>query len=182
MRYLCFQDTLTRPSIERLLSSLRGANGPKGLYVDSPGGEFEHFSVLGPAIERQHIVTLAGNVRSAAIILFLLGHQRYAQPDSTFFFHQVHTLVKGTTVNLCDLEETAEYEQWLSAYRREHLQEWRRQMRMAQTWFVNFIAEKTGLSPGVFQNLMRAEATLSVREAMRYGIVHRVQEERPTFV
>jgi ATP-dependent protease ClpP protease subunit len=148
--------------------------GTHFVVVDSPGGRFEFFSVVGPAIERRGITMLAGNVRSAAVILYLLGHRRLAFQDSVFFFHEVRTLVDGAEITLTDLEEVEEYASRMRADHREHFEEWGHQMRTAQAWFVRFIAEQTRVPPDVFLNLMREEATLNAREAMHLGIVHEI--------
>ena len=112
---LVFQTLVRKKSVEGLLEALKRANAPRQVYVDSPGGSFEFFSTLGPAISRRGITTLSGNVRSAAIILFLLGHTRRAFPNSTFFFHEVRTLVgPHGEITIADLEEVQEYEQEMS--------------------------------------------------------------------
>ncbi len=177
--YLCFNAEISRSTVERLLVRLRSANSPNRVYVSSPGGTFDFFSVLGPAIQRQGIVTLSGDVRSAAVILFLLGHVRQALPDATFFFHEVRTFVgQGGQVTVADLEDAEEHERIMSAEGRDAYQEWRRGMKMAQAWFTHFISAQTGFPASTFLNLMRAEATLSAREAVRYGIVHEIVPAR----
>lgn len=179
MRYISFQTTIDRWSVEDLMNELNRANAPRGVFVNSPGGQFEFFSTIGPQIQRRGITTLAGEVSSAAVILYLLGHERRALPSSTFFFHEVRTLVdEAGTITLTDLEGIREFEREMSGRKREALQHWYQQMALAQRWFVHFIQERTGLSSGVFLNLMRSEATLSASDALRYGIVHRVHEER----
>lgn len=177
-----FRGEVSRESVEMLMERLRKGDTPPRVLVDSPGGTFEFFSVLGPALSRQGFRAFSGDVRSAAVVLFLLGRRRYATPSSTFFFHDVRTIVEPDLhLTLCDAEEAMdrarEIERQLPGRDREHLQEWLRQMRMAQGWMLSFIQERTGLNAGVFANLMHAEATLSGREALRYGIVHRVISE-----
>lgn len=175
MQFVAFEGVITHPAVEDLLRHFGKANPPAGVYVNSPGGSFEFFSVLGPAIKRKDIATISGNVRSSAIILALLGAKRYALPDATFFFHEVRTLVTdGNAVTVCDLEEALEYEDWMSGHQRESLEEWRHRMQQAQAWFLDFLSRETGVSVPTFLNLMRHEETLTVREAIRYGIVHEV--------
>ncbi len=177
--YLCFDREICKSTVETLLTKLRSANSTNRVYVSSPGGTFDFFSVLGPAIQRQGIVTLSGDVRSAAVVLFLLGHVRQALPDATFFFHEVRTFVgQGNQITVADLEHAEEYERMMSAEGQEAYQEWRQSMKMAQAWFARFISTQTGLPASTFLNLMRAEATLSAREAVRYGIVHEIVPAR----
>ena len=171
--FILFDRFVSRRSVEGLLTELRMPGAPSGVFVDSPGGHFEFFSVLGPAIERKGITMLAGDVRSAAVILFLLGHDRQVVPDSSFFFHEVRTLVRGEEITIADLEAVEEYTEEMSGRPKEEYQEWVRQMNSAQDWFVEFISRKTGLSRSLFLNLMRSEATLSSGEAIHYGIANR---------
>lgn len=182
MRLVHFQQDISGSAIDDLLVKLKMANAPDGVYVDSPGGEFKFFATMAPAIERRGIITLAGDVRSAANILYILGHNRYATEDSTFFFHEVRALVSGQDITICDLELVLEFQEYMQAEHREEFEEWLRQMKMAQGWFQEFIAKRTDLRPGVFADLMRANATLDAREAMRHGIVHRITSEKPVLV
>lgn len=175
MNVLYFDQEIDRRSIERLLVRLKSANAPRRVLVDSPGGEFEFFSVLGPAIERRGIITMAGDVKSAAVILFLLGQTRQALPDSEFYFHEVRAHVRGEgEITISSLEEFEEYERKMSGGRREAYQQWKRNMKAAEAWFLDFMSQRTGLRPAVFQNLMRKEVTLSARDAVHYGIVHEI--------
>jgi ATP-dependent protease ClpP protease subunit len=182
LKYIPFQTPIDRLSVEGLMTQLNQANAPRIVFVDSPGGEFEFFSVVGPQIQRRGITTLAGEVASAAVILYLLGHERLALPSSTFFFHEVRTLVnENGAVTLTDLQSVREFEREMSGQKREVLQHWYNQMALAQRWFIHFIHERTGLSSNVFLNLMRSEATLSASDALRYGIVHRVRQDQEVF-
>ncbi len=176
MNLLPFRRRINRESVEEVLVALKNANAPEGLYVDSPGGAFECFSVLGPAIARRGIITLAGDVRSAAVILHLLGYYRLALPDATFFFHEVRTLVGPgeEEVTICDLQYVLEVQEKMQAEKREALEEWLRRMRMAQSWFLDFLARHTDVPASTFLDLMRNNATLSAQEAKRYGIVHAI--------
>lgn len=175
MEVIDFKERIGKRTVERLVRTLRVAGAPRKVFVHSPGGEFEMFSVLGPVIERQGITTLAGDVRSAAVVLYLLGHKRLAFPDSTFFFHEVRTLVhSGEGITITNLEEVEEYSHYMYGRDREEYQDWKRQMRFAQQWFIGFISQKTGMRPDVFLNLMRSNATLDARQAVAYGIAHKV--------
>ncbi len=175
MRVFNFDYEIDRTSINRLIRRLRTSEPPTHVLVDSPGGEFDFFSTLGPAIERRGITTLAGDVRSAAIILYLLGYNRQSFPDSTFFFHEVRAHVaSGGQITLTDIEEFEELEVKMSGEPREKYEEWKRNLQFAQFWFVDFITRKTGVSSSVFLSLMRGEATLSARDAVHYGIAHEI--------
>lgn len=175
MEFIRFEREIRKSTIEQLLAKLRLANAPRTVYISSPGGSFEFFATLGPAIAQQGITTLSGNVYSAAIILFLLGHKRVAFPDATFFFHEVRSLVGSMgEITIADLEEIHDYEMYMEGQSRELLQAWRNNMKAAQSWFLRFLSDTTRVSTSTFLDLMRNEATLSAREAMRYNIVHEV--------
>lgn len=175
MRFYNFQTQITPATVEAMMKALRNVNGPDAVFVSSPGGQFEFFSVLGPAIQRRGLTMLAGDVRSAATILFMLGSHRLALPDSTFFFHEVRAVVgPSLCIALTDLQELREMHRRMQAEHREHLEEWVQAVRNAQGWFLDFMRQATGLLPSIFLDLMRANATLSAAEAIRYGIVHHI--------
>jgi ATP-dependent protease ClpP protease subunit len=186
--YIPFECEISRNSIEALLTTLRKTDAPQpqGVHIHSPGGEFEFFSELAPAIERRGIVTLTEEARSSAVLLALLGHRRQAMPKATFFFHEVRAFFRvpeapgqEISMTVSDLDTLFEYEEEvISALKREQIAEWRRRTVSAQDWFVGFMGQKTGLAPGVFRNLMKANATLSAREALRYGIVHEIMPDK----
>lgn len=168
--------------VENLIDQLHQANaGPhQQVWIRSNGGQFEFFSILGPTLNRFGFTSVGCDVRSAAIILHLLGHRRIALPSANFFFHEVRTLVKGVgVITLCTMEEILDQEArlWKDGTRCEVVQEWYRQMRNAQSWFLSFVGQQTGMSSPIFLNLMRDNAVLNAREAVRYGLVHKIMSE-----
>ncbi|MCB9798520.1 ATP-dependent Clp protease proteolytic subunit [Candidatus Nomurabacteria bacterium] len=176
LRLFPFFDEITAEGVFTVLRALLSVNPPNGIYVNSPGGRFDFFSSLGPAIERQGIITLSQDVSSAAVLLTLLGHKRYAFGDSTFYFHEVRAMIGDPLdeITICDIETVIDEQERIEAEDRENLEEWLFQMRVAQSWFLQFIARRTGVRPAVFLDLMRQEATLNAREAVHYGIIHEV--------
>ncbi len=127
-----FQGKISMSAIENLVADMREEILP-WVYVNSPGGEFEFFSAIGPAIQRRGIVTLSGNVRSAAVILYMLGHKRYALRDSSFLFHKVRVFAGPLgAVTVSDADNFEQYEHLMSDKGREEYQEWRRSMHTAQ--------------------------------------------------
>lgn len=179
MRLMAFQGDVSRNRVVHVLEQLGNTPAPDGIFVNSKGGEFEFFSVLGPALQKRAIVTLAGNVESAAVMLFLLGHRRYALPDATFFFHEIYTVSDaGGMVTIADLNGYMEREREMGKKGSETHQEWLRGMRMAQSWFADFVGQRLNLRPAVILDLMRQEATLEARDAVRYGLVHRIIPHR----
>jgi ATP-dependent protease ClpP protease subunit len=178
VKYLCFEEKISEETVDGLLLSLQRPDAPQCVYVSSPGGRFDFFSSRAPSIERRGIITLAGDVYSAAIILFLLGRSRRAFPSATFFFHEVRTLINGHAVTICDVEMVRRYfEDEVMAEKREVIEEWLRRMRAAQGWFLSFMKEQTGIPTATLLNFMRSKATLSAREALHYGIIHEIVPE-----
>lgn len=177
MKIIPFRSEISVPAIENLVTELREDVLP-WVYVDSPGGQFEFFSAIGPALQRRGIVTLGGNVASAAVILYLLGHQRYALPSTRFMFHEVRVFGGPLgTVTLSGVDAFEEYEKEMSDKGREAYQEWRRQMHTAQDWFADFVSNRVGINSGFFHGLMRKEATIDADEAKFYGLVHEILPE-----
>lgn len=174
MSYHTFEGRVCKEKVEQVLLDLSKANSPQEIFVNSPGGKFEFFQVLGPAIERRGLTTISGRVASSAVILYLLGWSRKAYEDASFYFHEVRAVVDGRSVTVCNLSDAIEYERRASARGREILEEWLRQTRTAQSWFLAFVCERTGLSKSTLLDLMAHEVTLDIRDAVRYGIVHGV--------
>lgn len=182
MRLFAFMGEISEQRIERLLAELRSESCHTGLFVHSPGGTFDFFSRLGPAIARRGITTFAGNVESAAVLLYLLGHKRIAHPRSTFLFHEVRAFpsgLNGGPVTITNLEAFEDYRKQMSREGRNFYDTWLSGMRDAQRWFARFMREHTDVDAGVFLELMHAETRLSAHEAMRCGIVHKVTDRVP---
>jgi ATP-dependent protease ClpP protease subunit len=177
VRIIPFAERITLPAIEGLVYNLKDDILPT-VYVDSPGGQFEFFSAIGPALQRRGITTLAGNVRSAAVILYILGYQRYATERSQFLFHEVRVYSRiGGGITLSDIESFEQYDKFMSGQGREAYQEWRRQMWAAQNWFARFLSNNVGIESGFFLKLMQKEVVMSADEAMYHGIVHKILPE-----
>lgn len=182
MRLLTYTGEITEGRVELLLQELRRESGQTGLFVHSPGGTFDFFSRLGPAIARRGITTFAGDVESAAVLLYLLGHRRVAHPQSTFLFHEVRVFpagLKGGPITVTDLKGFEEYRERMSREGREFYDAWLCEMQNAQRWFASFLRAQTDVNAGTFLELMHADTRLTAHEAMRLGVVHHVTERIP---
>lgn len=179
MQVIPFTGEISRVKVERLLVSLQAHYGKGCVLLDSPGGKFEFFSQLAPPLARAGFVSVGARVASAAIVLQLLGRERLALPDSTFFFHEVRTIIgEDGEVSVYDIERALDIEREMKErwgiHQREFVEHWHRQLVDAQSWMLSFIAKQTGFSSGRFISLMRNNVTLSAHEAMQYGVVHRI--------
>jgi ATP-dependent Clp protease protease subunit len=93
--YLGFNAAIDRKSAEQIIAVVNTArqNGyPEiNLCMSSIGGILEQtyylFNLLS-SMPVKFITWNIGNIQSAAVILFLVGEERYATASSTFFFHQ----------------------------------------------------------------------------------------------
>lgn len=182
MRFLTYTGEITEQRVERLLTELRRDTDKTGLFVSSPGGTFNFFSRMAPAITRRGLTTFAGTVESAAVLLYLLGHRRIAHPASTFLFHEVRVFphgLAGGPVTVTDAERFEEYRDHMSREGRERYEAWLSAMHDAQRWFAHFLREHTDIHAGVFLELMHENTRLTAEEALRYGIVHKVTERVP---
>ncbi len=174
-RVIRFHGPINHTAVRTVLRRVREPDAPRIVHVNSDGGTFDFFSVLGPAVARQGLTMMSGYVASAAVILYMLGHRRLATADAQFFFHEVRALGNGVDgVMICDIDQALYEEERIEADQREFLEEWRRQMRAAQAWFVEFLARRLDMPPSTILQLMRSEATLDARDALRYGIVHQI--------
>jgi hypothetical protein len=105
------------------------------------------------------------------VILYMLGHRRLATADAKFFFHEVRALGNGVDgVMICDLEEALYEEERIEADQREFLEEWRRQMRAAQAWFVEFLARRLDVPPSDPATHAQAGGHPRRADALRYDI------------
>jgi|GEM_PF-4678594 len=179
MKDVNFFHEVSLGAVKDLLSGLQKDGGGQRVWIRSPGGTFEFFSVLAPPLMRQGFTSVGCDVRSAAVVLYLLGHRRFVLPNGIFFFHEVRAIAHtGEIITVCDLDRAIEWEKERQrALRREFLEEERRNMRNAQDWVLAFISEQTGMPRSTFLSLMRAEAILSAREAVHYGLAHRIVSE-----
>ena len=171
-----FDGPIYQSKIAELIRCLQEVPVAQKVMINSPGGTFEFFSVLGPALQRQGFTSIGLDVRSAAITLYLLGHRRYALPEAMFFFHEVRAITPHGVISICDLERALEYEKEISESR-ENVEERLLGLRNAQSWMLSFMRERTGLPTSVFLDLMRNEVVLSAKEAVHFGLVHRVVSE-----
>ena len=175
MRLIHFATDVTESTVEDLVTALRSPNAPRTVLIDSKGGHFMFFSTLGPAILRRGITTVSGDVRSSAISLYLHGQRRLAYPDAQFRFHEVHFDVPGWGLaTLTDIEREEEDFLRLQGKAREEAEEFVHGLRVAQSWLMNFMSERTGARPHVFEDLMRRNAMVNAREAVRLGLVHEI--------
>ena len=174
---LFFEGAVDNTSLENLLDSLSSSNSPRLVYVNSPGGKIDHLMPLVPAIEAKKIITAGDAVGSAAVILFLLGYPRYAFPESSFYFHKVSggdgMIETWTDIEVQRILKSKELSEEVLLF----FKEWFRDIRNAQSWVIDFMSEKTGTSKEVFTKLMDNEITLSIREAIQFGLVHKVLQK-----
>ncbi len=172
-RDIDFSGDITPDRVKDLLNNLRGHPVGRRVWISSAGGAFECFSIYGPPIQRIGFISIGAKVESAANILYLLGHNRLALSDSHFFFHEVRAVIRNRSITLTTVEDALDYEREISR-RHEGVEELLRQMRNAQDWYISFICQRAKITKAALTSLMRAEATLSAREAVRYGIAHRI--------
>jgi ATP-dependent Clp protease protease subunit len=93
--YLGFNAAIDRKSVEQIIAVVNTArqNGYSeiNLCMSSVGGILDqtyYLSNMLSAMPIRFITWNIGNIQSAAVMLFLVGEERYATAGSTFFFHQ----------------------------------------------------------------------------------------------
>jgi len=179
MRHINFSEDVSPRAIGSLLAKLQKDGRGQQVWINSDGGTFEFFSVLAPQLLRQGFTAVGCDVRSAAIILYLLGSRRYVLPDAVFFFHEVRAITKdGMIITVCDFDEAVDWaKEREMSLRRELLEEERRRMKNTQSWMLSFISEQSGIPQSTFLSLMRSEATISASEAVHYGLARRIVSE-----
>jgi len=168
---ICFDTAISQDSVEHLLTYLRSANSSDTILIDSPGGTFDFFSVLGPAISRLGVTTVANRVYSAASILFALGRERIVHPESEILFHEVRVMtLDGRHITVGNADDLEALHNDMRKRPTEEFEEWRRQMHNAQDWFIRFMARHTKCSAHRIRYFIEHDAVLTGEEAYRYGI------------
>jgi len=155
-----------------------------GVAISSPGGTMNSFMDEAVALIDQRFTALGLTIGSLAVDYYLCASTRLALPDSTFFVHHPKF---GE-----DDEDGQTLEQLLWRYevsralietgqaseraRKSHNQLIRVILGTAecQHFGVRWVAKRTGLEPGVVDQLMRDEVTLTASEALQLGFVHHI--------
>lgn len=178
MPYYVYDEPISKARITELLGHLQSVDSPRGVLIHSPGGPFTFFPELASAFDSQEIVTLADSVASSAIIMYLLGTRRLAFPSSMFYFHEVHATIplKGdrSNITISDLSYLEECSRMAQEAESSLYEGWLRDLEDAQSWYLAFMADRTGIDTPLFLNLMQNNAVLTAREARDYGIVHEI--------
>ncbi len=174
------------PFLVRLVQ--RGAYS--GFDIVCAGGDIECFPEESAALIGQRFPTLAsGYVGSLAVHFFLCGELRLATPNSHFGLHHARIVsLDGTEETLDDLVRQREINDTLLRSGRLRLvnQRMRRTQGFLQAkirfladhhhFAIHWYARRTGLAPGIVDQMMRDKVMLSPAEALRLGFVHRIVE------
>lgn len=173
MRDIDFFTSISGFSVQNLLGKL-DCPGEQRVWINSPGGTFEFFSVLAPPLIRKGFTAIALEVASSANVLYLLANNRYAVPDATFYFHEVLMVGCRGVITICSAEEAVERARETAGRNLEEAMETLRRLRTGQDYFLDMVSSRTGLQKSVFLSLMRGDITLTAKEAVRYGIVREI--------
>lgn len=163
----------------------RGEAG--GVVIDCPGGTMGDFMDDAIALSGQRFTAIAFDTGSLAVNYFLCADSRLALPNSSFTLHHVKAGLVGGTMRTLD-ELGWEYAISLAKMetRRPTRQEWLSHRELARSiryaaeathFQVRWISRRTGLEPGIVDQMLRDEVTLTAAEALNLGLVHRIIED-----
>lgn len=163
--YLGFNAAIDRKAAEQLVMVIADAAGRHGyreinLCLSSLGGFLDQayyaFNMI-EAIQVKLITWNTGNVQSAGNLLFLVGDERYATPDSTFFFHQTGIELSGrlSTAILTQRLKASQYDDARSA---------------------GIIAAKTGKPLQDVESWQSTELVMDTAAALAHGLIHGVRQ------
>ncbi len=156
-----------------------------GVMIDSPGGTMNNFMDEAVALIDQKFTALGLTIGSLAVDYYLCASTRIALPSSTFSVH--HPKLES-----CGEEGDQTLEQLLWKYevsralietgqaseraRKSHSELIRVILGTADCKYfgVRWVAKRTGLEPGIVEQLMRDEVTLTASEALQLGFVHHI--------
>lgn len=157
-----------------------------GVVINCPGGSIHSFMDDAVAMTDQHFTALGIFVGSLAVEYYLCAGTRLATPHSTFFLH--HPSVETKDLGDQTLEQLLwkyEISRALIETHRPSKFEWRTHRRLirlilgtaeCQHFGVRWVSKRTGLEPGIVDQLMRDEVTLTASEALELGLVHHIIE------
>ncbi len=150
-------------------------NTHDGLYISSNGGICNNFPVFANATKQRLFTALAGHsIDSLAVFVYLCANERYATPRTTFFFHRIFTnnnyTIPHLRASLALLKSVGEMYQGSI----EFLEKLIAKGEETECALVRWCADRTRLTTDGVLRLMNDEATLDVRNAHYYGLVHKV--------
>lgn len=127
---------------------------PIYLYINSPGGIcYDGFALMDIIqTSRTPIITVAiGKCMSMALLIFLMGHQRYAAKNVTFMYHSVAGQVSDKVAGMC--QEVNE-------------------IQRVNNICVDLITRKTKIKKAKLQNYIdnKSEWYLSASDAINMGL------------
>ena len=144
-------------------SILREANNSElshiWLFITSSGGVLDYALGLYDAIRclRHQVYTVvAGSADSAATLVALAGDRRFILPNATMTIHSPSTECGGETMDMADVETVS------------------KRLLTGLNDILAIYAERTKLSRSKLEKLCRAATTLSAKDALRYGFVHKI--------
>lgn len=150
----------------------------KTLLISSPGGCATALLYGVEYLLQRKVTTIAGKqASSAGLDLFLCGHERLALPESTFMFHEAGENV-GNNKRICKTEMELLMEIAILVGNLGEAKLLARKLA-AVTMFDKMTADlfqrQTRLNASMVMRLMRGEGcTMDAKEALFYGIVHRI--------
>lgn len=128
---------------------------PIKIFINSAGGDLDVADMLVSMfkLSKTPIYGFAlGMVASAASLIFLACHKRYALPNSYFIFHKGSYSTSGTT----------NYNELMSA-----MEDYRAQVEKME----NFYIENTQYPEEVIREKIKSDWYIHVPEALKYGVI-----------
>lgn len=156
-----------------------------GVVINCPGGIMNDFMDDAVALAGQHFTALGLSIGSLAVDYYLCADTRIALPTSKFFVHYPRLAVGDEGLTLEQLLWEYEISRAKLETKRSTRLEWKAHQRLirlvlgtaeCQYFGVRWIAKRTGLAPGIVDQLMRDEVTLTAGEALQLGLVHHIIE------
>ncbi len=138
--------------------AIKYPNGKVALFINSPGGIAECAFAIRDYIEAcplQINTVVQGEVGSAAVIVFLVGKERFMSKSSVIVFHRPW---KKTDSLLF-----AEDARWIA-----------NDLDRIENGMLELICEKTGKDREAVKNDLNRFRIFSAQEALEYGLVHRI--------
>lgn len=133
---------------------------PIWLFIDSPGGSLSEAMALVDVIEASEtpVYTVAvGMCASAAFLIFLAGHRRFAFKYTTFMMHDGRMAVDDNTQKFLDFAKFS--------------------MRVEEEVIRDFVLSHSKMDPDEYDNRKREDYYMLAEEAMKQGFVDQIVQK-----
>jgi ATP-dependent Clp protease, protease subunit len=162
-KMLIFNREVTTMAARKLIQEIIHADTTKGdiyLIINSCGGSAEGgllvYKTLKSSLKNKLITIAAGEIASAATLMYLAGSKRYVHPGSSFY---VHAGSWDGTMPMAELE---------TFYKSNSIKE---------KDFACICAKNSNISKKKWKKIIQKSEVFTTKQMLKYGIAHELIED-----